>query len=157
MEVSATNMVGMKEDGAERETPSIGGSGNSEIPLSLRRMLKLKPNDHGNSVTQTVERSALFAKLDAFLPKMEAANRALQGEDQVKKDSFPAPVGVSSGTGCYISKDGSDVEKESDEDQTPVIHMDVYVDKAMGQLVPSTYASEKQNVLIEVIEENKKE
>ena len=34
--------------------------------------------------------------------------------------------------------------------------MGVYVDKTMGQLVPSTDASEKQNVLIEVIEENKK-
>lgn len=118
----------------------------SKLPPSVRQFLTVASADGESSRPGPVAPSPFLAALSDFLPKMQAANAALPPKDARNDDSSieiiaqvaPAATGVvdvlpkaeEDGNGA-----GSHSEEEENNEGVPTVHMDLYVDGALGELV----------------------
>ena len=129
---------------------------NSKMPKSLERLLTVTAPPLSGK-TSCVEPSSLLAKLDSFLPKMKQANLKLDRE-QHNQDLLIRVKDDNNNT--ERNEQGNENESEDDE---LVVNMDVYLDNALGKLVPSADNSndntancdepqEKGKPLIQVVE-----
>lgn len=109
------------------------------IPKSLEKLLRVD-GPSSQPATSAVPPSSLLAKLGAFLPQLEAANAALSRADCGKLNSIPAPVAAPVADAADAGGGSPPVAKDGDP---LAVHMDVYVDEALGELVPSAKAAQE--------------
>lgn len=102
-----------------------------ELPPSLRNFLTVTEAD-GAPRTGHVEQSALLGRVQAFLPQMAAANKAL-------KNDAPLESAV------QVEKVAGE-EKETDKDADAyTVKMDLFVDESLGKLVGSATFEAEDN------------
>ncbi len=144
----------------------IRACGNEQMPKSLEKLLTVDKSGGAPPPTSTVPKSEFLAKLDAFLPQLKAANNALLTEDSDKLNSIPAPTIVEPTMESGLCEDGNrenqrdewSTRRSSTNDDEPVVHMDVYINDELGELVANPDSvrkeeEEKENPLIEVVED----
>jgi hypothetical protein len=164
--------------GDSKAPPALPASLRSMLTVTPR------PSALGAWVTDAVAPSALVSRLEAFLPQLAAANAALpdapgapcveikhkgadgaESEEESEEESENSDAGFA-GVADHddpIAHEGDEEAEEEDEgcETKPVrapgkaVHMDLYVDAALGELVPRDEDAAPTKPLIEVLRASK--